>query len=105
MKLHRVRAGRRVGLGFLGCAAALLLTACATPSTPGPIAEPAPKAPDVRLCAKAEPEPSISGSIVQPASDDERAGTAAFLTSVAEALSWGRRGWERASVAATGCAR
>ena len=79
--------------------AALTLTACATPSKPGPIAQPAPKAVDPRICARIEPEPAVQGGIVQPATDREREATDAFLNGEAEARSWGRRGWERADLA------
>lgn len=99
--LRRHDASRFARLGTV--AGALLLTACATPSTPPPIAQPAPKAVDPRVCAKAELEPKIAGGIVQPTTDQERDATAAFLNYVSEALSWGRRGWERAAVAANGC--
>lgn len=84
------------------CAAALsatLLVACATPSAPGPITPPAPKAVDPRLCAKAEAEPPVQGGIIQPATEAERTATEAFLNAEAEARSWGRRGWARVDIA------
>lgn len=94
----RVMQGASLMLAF---AVFLLLTACATPAVP--ISQPAPKATDARLCAKAEPEPQLAGSIVQPATDQEREATSAFLNYAAEVVSWGRRGWERAQIAAKGC--
>ena len=42
----------------------------------------------------------MRGSVVQPATDAEREATAAFLNGEAEARSWGRRGWDRAQLAA-----
>jgi hypothetical protein len=75
------------------------LIGCATPSKPGPIAEPAPLAADPRVCARLEPEPPVQGGIIQPATDAEREATEAFLTGESEARAWGRRGWERAKLA------
>lgn len=85
-------------------ASSLTLGACATRSSPPPAIEPAPRKPDPRLCAPAEAEPPVQGSIVQPSTDAEKDATAAFLNGEAEARSWGRRGWERARLAAKACA-
>lgn len=79
--------------------ASLALSACATRSKLGSIAEPAPRAADPRLCARIEAEPSVVGGIVQPATEHERAETEAFLNGEAEARAWGRRGWDRADLA------
>lgn len=81
------------------CLFASLLSACATPSSPGEVAQPAPKAVDPRICAHSEPEPAVQGGVVQAATDEERAKLDAFLNGEAEARSWGRRGWERADLA------
>jgi hypothetical protein len=81
------------------CASLSLLTACATPSSPGKIEEPAPKAPDPRICAALEKEPPVLGEVVQPTTQAERDALADFLGGEAEARSWGRRGWERAKLA------
>lgn len=81
----------------------MALTACATPSSPGSVAQPRPVAPDPRVCAELEREPPVQGGIVQPATETERAETEAFLNGEAEARSWGRRGWERAKLAKAGC--
>lgn len=73
---------------------------CATHlKEPPPVVEPAPKAVDPRVCAKADPPPVRAGGFVQPATPDERAATEAFLNYVSEIASWGRRGWERAAIA------
>lgn len=79
--------------------ASSLLTACATPSRPKPVEQPAPRAVDPRVCARIEAEPPVKGGIVQPATDAERAATDAFLNGEAEARAWGRRGWDRADLA------
>ena len=84
-------------------ASSLILGACATRSSPPPLVDPAPRKPDPRLCAPPEPEPPVRGSVVQPATDTEREATAAFLNGEAEARSWGRRGWDRARLAAAAC--
>ena len=81
------------------CALSLALTACATPSS----LQPAPIAPDPRLCAPLKPEPPVQGGIVQPATDEERAATEAFLNGEAAARDWGRQGWARATLAKTLC--
>ena len=82
-----------------------LLSACATPSRQPmhPVEGPAPIAPDPRLCVPAKPEPPVQGSIVQPATDEERAATGAFLTGEAAARDWGREGWGLAEIARKGC--
>jgi hypothetical protein len=77
----------------------LALIGCATPSKPGKVEQPAPKAANPLLCARVEPEPPVMGGIVQPATETERDATALFLSGEAEARSWGRRGWERADLA------
>lgn len=84
-------------------ASSLILGACATPSSPPRLVDPAPRKPDPRLCAPTEAEPPVRGSVVQPATDAEREATAAFLNGEAEARSWGRRGWDRAKLAAAAC--
>ena len=84
-------------------ASSLILAACATPSSPPRLVDPAPRKPDPRLCAPTEAEPPVRGSVVQPATDAEREATAAFLNGEAEARSWGRRGWDRAKLAAAAC--
>jgi len=81
-----------------------LLTACQTPSKPplpplGPVEQPAPPKPDPRLCAALKPEPPARGGIVAPATPEEKAATAEFLTGEAEARAWGREGWARAALA------
>lgn len=77
----------------------MALTGCATPSNPGPVAEPKPLAVDPRICAPAEAEPKIEGGMVQPATDAEREAADLFLNTVAAALEWGRLGWARATMA------
>jgi hypothetical protein len=79
----------------------LTLAACATPSSrPPPLVDPAQRKADPRICAAAEPEPAVQGSLVQPATEAEKDATAAFLNAEAEARAWGRRGWDRAKLAA-----
>lgn len=84
-------------------ASSLILASCATPfpPDPGPIEQPAAVAVDPRLCAPAEPEPLIVGTIVAPVTEAERVATRDHLTSDAEGRSWGRRGWERSEIART----
>lgn len=45
----------------------------------------------------------MQGGIVQPATDEERAATEAFLNGEAAARDWGRQGWARATLAKTLC--
>ena len=86
-------------------AASLILTSCgARSSLPVETVAPvAPAAVDPRLCAPLEEEPPVAGSIVAPVTSVEADAVRDHLTSDAEARSWGRRGWERASVAREGC--
>lgn len=85
-------------------AASCLLSACATLSPRAIDApRPAPQACDPLLTAEAPPEPPVQGSIVQPATDEERAATALFLEGEARARDWGREGWARAGVARRRC--
>lgn len=87
------------------CVSLSILGACAKPSSlpVEPIAQPAPVAADPRLCAPLEAEPPVAGTIVVPVTAEEREATREHLTSDADARSWGRRGWERASVAGQTC--
>jgi hypothetical protein len=73
------------------------LTSCATPSSP--IEVPKPLAVDPRVCASLEKEPPVQGGLIQPATEAERLAVADFLNSIAEIVSWGRRGWERSDLA------
>ncbi|MCZ4109521.1 hypothetical protein O3U67_15635 [Brevundimonas diminuta] len=86
-------------------AASLILTSCgARSSLPVETVAPvAPAAVDPRLCAPLEAEPPVAGTIVAPVTADEADAVRDHLTSDAEARSWGRRGWERAAVAARRC--
>lgn len=45
----------------------------------------------------------MQGSVVQAATPEEQAALDAFLNWVAESLSWGRRGWDRADLAKGAC--
>lgn len=75
----------------------LTLTACAKPSSPTPLPP--------SLCADVAPEPVLpeGASIVQPVTEEERAGTRAFLNWTAEVLDWGRRNAARAETAKKAC--
>lgn len=83
-------------------AVSCLLTSCATPSAP-PAERPAGPPPDPRLCAILQAEPPVLGGIVQPATEEERRQTQAFLEGEAAARAWGRAGWERAGLAMLAC--
>lgn len=74
-----------------------MLTACATHSNPAPLPP--------SVCVEPEPEPVLpkEASIVQPVTDEERAGTGATLNWMAEVLDWGRRGWSVAETARKAC--
>jgi hypothetical protein len=84
-------------------AALSLLSACATrsPLQPAPAIEP--QACDPRLTAPSEPEPPVTGAIIQPATETERAAVEAFLSGEAQARAWGREGWARAEIARAAC--
>ncbi len=58
---------------------------------------------DPRLLSPIKAEPPVQGTIVQPATDQERADTAAFLQGEAAARDWGREGWRRAAIAKAEC--
>jgi len=86
-------------------AASCLLSACATRSHQAPDA-PVPAAPatcDPALIQPLAPEPEVRGGVVQPATPQERAALADFLSGEAEARAWGRLGWARAAVAKVQC--
>lgn len=82
-----------------------LSSACATRLPPSPEIAPAREACDPRLTAPLETEPPVTGSIVQPATEAERAAVDAFLSSEAQARAWGREGWARAASARAACER
>lgn len=65
-----------------------MLASCATPSDPPRADTPKPLAVDPRVCAAVTKTPAMPGgaSIVQPATDRERAATATFLNWVADLL-------------------
>ena len=83
-------------------AAWCLLSACATRSHPAEL-QTRTAACDPRLISPIEPEPPELGSIVQPATEQERAAVAAFLSGEAQARDWGREGWARAAIARDSC--
>lgn len=87
---------------LLFSASSLILISCAKPSPP--VVEPArPIALDPRLCSPIEDAPAVRGSIVAPVTEAERQAVRDYLTSAAEVMAWGRRGWERATVARSAC--
>jgi len=83
------------------CLAVLVLASCADNPKPGPIAQPAPRAVDPRLCADLEPEPAVQGSLVQPVTAEEQEAVQRFLEAELDVRSWGLRGWQRADIAKT----
>lgn len=75
-----------------------MLASCATHSVP-PIEQPAPKAPDPRICVPVKEEPPVQGSVVAPATEEEREALRLFLNGYAETRGWGREGWAIALLA------
>jgi hypothetical protein len=57
---EQVSDGRRVGLGFLGCAAAIFLTACATTSEPRIVVKEVKVPVPVACAASPGPDPAFS---------------------------------------------
>lgn len=85
--------------GVAAGSAILLLAACAHDNQPGPITQPAAKAPDPRLCADIEDPPELAGGIVQPVTQAQRDAVQAFLNGELDLWAWGKRGWGRAALA------
>ena len=76
----------------------LILTACDRPSPPAPF-RPCPPS----LLAEQPAGPVVEGSVVAPATDEEREATAKFLNGYAYALDWGAEGWRLVWVARVWC--
>lgn len=85
-----------------------LLASCSTPSAQDPppaVSQPAPPKCDPRLEAeiRTAPTPPAGASIVQPATPEERASTAGFLTWVAGVLDVAQENEARARLARAEC--
>ena len=77
-----------------------ILAACATPSAP-PASEPAPPAPDPRICAAVEQPPALppAASLVAPVTDAERAAESAFLNWVSDLIGNAKANTDRVTLA------
>lgn len=81
-------------------AASSILASCATRSPdPPPVEQPKAQAPDPKVCSDLKGEPAVEGTIVAPASIEERLATSLHLRSDQAARDWGREGWGRAKLA------
>lgn len=88
--------GRLLNAIFAGISL-LAVSACAHNAGPPPVIVPA-KAPDPRICAAIEPEPSVDGALVQPITPEEQTAFQRFMDAEFGSRLWGRRGWARATL-------